>query len=212
MTALDKLIASMRAYLHLPNADNVAFAAAVAVTATAGGDPCWGLLVGAPSGGKTETIRAFGDVADATVDDITGPGLLGWTGGPRRGHPIGLLTCIGDGTRAFATVADLSTLLAQSDKGYRETLYALLRRAYDGDVIREHGQAPRPLRWHGRLMLLAAVTPEIDRYASHTDALGPRWLYWRLPSDVVRPRFSEDLSSGLVHPLRVGLYEQAFGS
>jgi ribosomal protein S18 acetylase RimI-like enzyme len=37
-----------------------------------------------------------------------------------------------------------------------------------------------PLRWSGRLTLLAACTPAIDNYASHADQLGPRWLYYRL--------------------------------
>jgi hypothetical protein len=35
--------------------------------------------------------------------------------------------------------------------------------------------------WSGRLSLLAACTPAIDRYAAHSDSLGTRWLYFRLP-------------------------------
>jgi hypothetical protein len=31
------------------------------------------------------------------------------------------------------------------------------------------------------MTFLAACTPAIDHYSSHADALGPRWLYWRLP-------------------------------
>jgi hypothetical protein len=81
----------------------------------------------------------------------------------------------------FATIGDLSTLLAMSDRGVRDQLYALLRRAFDGSVTREVGNAPEPLHWQGRLTLLAAVTPQVDRYAAHADALGPRWLCLRLP-------------------------------
>jgi hypothetical protein len=77
-------------------------------------------------------------------------------------------------------VADLSTLLSMNDKGSRDMLYSLLRRAYDGHVQRDI-DGPEPLTWSGRLTLLGAVTPTVDNYASHADALGPRWLYLRLP-------------------------------
>jgi hypothetical protein len=77
-------------------------------------------------------------------------------------------------------VGDFSTVLATSDRGGRDQLFALLRRVYDGQVTRDLGNAPVPLRWSGRLTLLAACTPAIDNYASHADQLGPRWLYYRL--------------------------------
>jgi hypothetical protein len=153
---------------------------AVAVTGALDADPLWGLLVGAPSSGKTEAIRALDDVAAAKVDDLTPAGLIGWTGSPTKGKATGLLMQVGE--QAFATISDLSSLLAGSKGGARDDLYALLRRAYDGHVVRSIGSAPKPLVWRGRLTLLAAVTPAIDQYTSHADALGPRWLYIRLPS------------------------------
>ena len=36
-----------------------------------------------------------------------------------------------------------------------------------------------PLRWKGRLTMLACCTSIIDNFAAHTDALGPRWVYYR---------------------------------
>lgn len=120
----------------------------------------WLLLVGAPSGGKTEVLRALDDVAHGHLDEITAAGLLSWTPG-RKPRATGLLSRVGD--RAFATVGDLSTLLAGSDRGQRDMLYALLRRVFDGRVVRELGNAPEPLRWEGRLTLLAAATQEVDR-------------------------------------------------
>ena len=35
--------------------------------------------------------------------------------------------------------------------------------------------------WEGRLTLIAAVTGVVDSYSSHGDALGPRWVYCRIP-------------------------------
>jgi hypothetical protein len=124
-------------------------------------------------------LRCLDDLADEHLDEITAPGLLSWL--PVKGkepRPTGLLAR--NPGRVFATVGDLSTLLASSDRGSRDQLYSLLRRAYDGRVVREVGNAPRALKWNGRLTLLAAVTPTVDNYASHSDALGPRWLYLRL--------------------------------
>jgi hypothetical protein len=175
------VVARARQYLHVPTFDHWVFAQAVAVSASLDGDPLWGLIVGPPSSGKTEAIRALDDVADAHVDDLTASGLLGWVakrGG--KGHTTGLLSRVG--TDAFATIADLSPLLDMSNKGKREDLYSLLRRAYDGRVVREFNGPPVPLVWEGRLTVLGAVTPIIDNFASHSDALGPRWLYFRLPS------------------------------
>lgn len=168
----------MKTYVHLTDHGHVIFALAVAVSSDLDGEPLWGMLVGPPSGGKSEAVKALDDSADEHVDDITGPALLSWMPG-KNAKPTGILTRIP--SRAFVTISDFSTVLATSDRGGRDTLFALLRRAYDGHVVREVGNSPRPLTWTGRLTLLAAVTPAIDNFSSHTDALGPRWLYCRLP-------------------------------
>lgn len=175
---LAEFLAQMKTYVHLTDHGHIVFALAVAVSSDLDGEPLWGMLVGPPSGGKSEAVKALDDSADEHVDDITGPALLSWMPG-KNPKPAGILTRIP--SRAFVTISDFSTVLATSDRGGRDTLFALLRRAYDGHVVREVGNSPRPLTWTGRLTLLAAVTPAIDNFSSHTDALGPRWLYCRLP-------------------------------
>jgi len=186
LAQLSRLLVAFRAYLALEDVGHVLFALAVSVGARLEGDRLWGLLVAPPSSGKTETLRALDEVADEHLDEISAAGLLGWLPGKGGGKMIGLLARRrGD---VFATVADLSTLLAMSDRGGRDQLYALMRRAYDGRVVRELGNAPEPLRWEGSLTLLAAVTPAVDRYASHSDALGPRWLFMRIPTTDDRMR------------------------
>jgi hypothetical protein len=175
---LAEFLTQMKTYVHLTDHGHIVFALAVAVSSDLDGEPLWGMLVGPPSGGKSEAVKALDDSADEHVDDITGPALLSWMPG-KNPKPAGILTRIP--SRAFVTISDFSTVLATSDRGGRDTLFALLRRAYDGHVVREVGNSPRPLTWTGRLTLLAAVTPAIDNFSSHTDALGPRWLYCRLP-------------------------------
>ncbi|MEU6344457.1 helix-turn-helix domain-containing protein [Streptomyces sp. NPDC046977] len=168
----------LKTYVHLTSDRHIKFSLAVSVSSELDGDPLWGMLVGPPSGGKTEAIKCLDGIADEYVDDITGPALLSWMPG-KNPRPTGILTRIP--SRAFVSISDFSTVLATSDRGGRDTLFALLRRAYDGHVVREVGNSPQPLTWTGRLTLLAAVTPAIDNFSSHTDALGPRWLYCRLP-------------------------------
>jgi hypothetical protein len=173
-----ELLDLLATYVHLDDPGHVWFALAVAASATLEGDPLWGMLIGPSSSGKTEAIRALDTLAEP-IDEITAPALLSWTHG-KQPHPTGVLTRIGD--RGLVTVGDFSTVLATSDRGGRDQLFALLRRVYDGQVTRDLGNAPVPLRWSGRLTLLAACTPAIDNYASHADQLGPRWLYYRLTS------------------------------
>jgi hypothetical protein len=171
-----ELLELLATYVHLDDPGHVWFALAVAVSAALDGDPLWGMLIGPSSSGKTEAIRALDTLAEP-IDEITAPALLSWTHG-RKPQPTGVLTRIGE--RGLVTVGDFSTVLATSDRGGRDQLFALLRRVYDGQVTRDLGNAPVPLRWSGRLTLLAACTPAIDNYASHADQLGPRWLYYRL--------------------------------
>jgi hypothetical protein len=172
------LLDVLRSYLYLDAGHyHFLFALAVGVAARASnGEPLWGLIVGPASSGKTEAIRMLDDVADEHPDELTAPGLLSWTTGQQR-RQVGILRRIPD--PGLLTVADFSTVLATSDRGRRDQLFALLRRAYDGRVHRDLGNAPGPLTWQGRLTMLAACTPIIDSYSTHTDALGPRWLYCR---------------------------------
>jgi hypothetical protein len=44
------------------------------------------------------------------------------------------------------------------------------------------------LEWKGRLTVVAAVTNAIDRFSAHADALGPRWMYIRIPDRHIRSR------------------------
>jgi hypothetical protein len=174
--SVNELLELLSGYVQLDDPGHIWFTLAVAVSAALDGDPLWGMLIGPSSSGKTEAVRALDRLAEP-IDELTAPALLSWTQG-KAPRPTGVLTRIGQ--RGLVTVGDFSTVLATSDRGGRDQLFALLRRVYDGQVTRDLGNAPVPLRWRGRLTLLAACTPAIDNYASHNDQLGPRWLYYRL--------------------------------
>ncbi len=170
------LLEAMRAYQHLDDPWVVWFVLACAVSSFLDGDPLWGMPIGPSSGGKTEAIRLVDDIAEHLAD-LTNAGLLTWIPG-KNAHEAGALTRMGQ--RGLITISDFSTVLASSDRGGRDQLFANLRCVYDGELVRTNGSAPGPLVWKGRATLIAGCTPAIDRYASYTDALGPRWLSYRL--------------------------------
>jgi hypothetical protein len=176
---LAQIIDAAREYLDLPDPAPLLVTLAVGATRDLEELPVWLLVVGAASGGKTEAISVLDDVADARLDDVTAAGMLSWKGG-KKPAPVGVLTRVPT-PNALVTFGDLSSLLASSDRGGRDQTFALLRKTYDGHVVRDLGNAPEPLKWEGRLTVVGAVTDAIDNYAAHADALGPRWVYLRLP-------------------------------
>ena len=180
---LGDMLTGLRQWQHLPDPTHVVVSLAVAATHRADGEPCWLLMVAPPSSGKTEAVRLLDDAADARLDEVTAAGLLGWSKG-KDVHPTGVLTRVS--ARALVTFGDLSSLLATSDRGGRDQVFGLLRPAYDGHVTRDVHPPGRTgtterLEWSGRLTVVACVTQAIDRYSAHADALGPRWVYVRLP-------------------------------
>lgn len=177
---LGDLMAELRSFMDFKSEDYVLFALAVAVSAKLDGDALWGMLVGASSGGKTEIVLALNDLADEHPDELTPASLLSWMPGKGKkpGRVVGMLTRLPE--KSFVTLGDFSTVLASSDRGMRDQLFALLRRVADGKASRNLGQIEQPLTWEGRLTALGACTAVIDNYSAHANSLGPRWLYYRL--------------------------------
>ena len=180
--ALAHVLYRIGMYLALDDADALLVAIATAVSVNdAGGEPLWLLLVGPSSGSKTETIRTQANLADRQLSDITLAGLL--SARPNR-PSTGVLADLGNGCNAYVTVSDLSSLLNRGGSGggisgqQQSGVFEALRDIYDGAYTRTMDRVSPS--WHGRVTLLAAVTPAIDQMRAHADALGPRWVYFRL--------------------------------
>jgi hypothetical protein len=179
---LDKFHAALSAYIFVEDfvPYDVTLACAVGAHDT-DSDPLWVMLVGPASGGKTEAVNLCDSFADERKDELTSQAaLLGWLPpkGKRPGKKTGLLTRIP--SPAFVTIKDFAPLLDSSNKGTRDQLYSAFRGMYDGRYDREIGGVEESVTWEGRVTLLVAVTNAIDHFASHSDALGPRWVYCRL--------------------------------
>jgi predicted transcriptional regulator len=188
---LGELLTQLRTWLDLPDpGPTIASCAAAATVPLDGEEAAWLLNVAAPSAGKTEAVNLLDGVTNGRLNEITSAGLLGWSRG-REPHPVGVLARIPG--NALVTFGDLSSLLATSDRGGRDQVFGLLRRAYDGHVTRDitpPGGTNKggSLEWTGRLTVVAAVTNAIDRFAAHADALGPRWLYVRAAERALKSR------------------------
>jgi hypothetical protein len=193
-SGLAQLLSQLGSWLDLPDpGPTIVSCAAAAAVPLDGEEAAWLLNVAPPSAGKTEAVNLLDRVTNGRLNEITSAGLLGWSRG-KNPHPVGILARIPG--NALVTFGDLSSLLATSDRGGRDQVFGLLRRAYDGHVTRDvtpSGGASKgagSLEWSGRLTVVAAVTNAIDRYTAHADALGPRWLYVRAEDRPLQSRRS----------------------
>ena len=146
------------------------------------GDPCWVMLVGSSSGGKTESMNALRSLGGVyPVSTVTPPGLLSGTSAKNRAKDAtgGLLSEIG--ASGFVVVKDFTSILSQGREVQKATL-AALREIYDGRWDRKVGvDGGRTLSWQGRLSLIAGCTTAIDDHSNAMSTMGERFIFYRLP-------------------------------
>ena len=116
------LLRSVGAYFHIDDPGVFAFALAVSVSTFLDGDPLWGMIVGAASGGKTEVLRILELIAARAVDTLTAAALLHWHKLKPGSAPTrrGILVDIGE--RGLVTIGDFSTVLQGSPHGREENV------------------------------------------------------------------------------------------
>jgi hypothetical protein len=170
---------TVASYHFLDDPSSLCFALAVGASNHHQGPPLWGMIIGPSSGGKTTALDLVENAAKERLDEVTVPGLLNLHQPNKKvpGVPRGLLTRIGD--RGLVVISDFSTILSGRERG-SDGLFSALRRIFDGRYQRDHGLLDEPLVWDGRVTFLAACTSSIDNYSSHSDSLGPRWVFYRL--------------------------------
>ena len=179
---LTDAIATFAAWLHLDDHAPVLIVAAAIVANLAPGDPVWVLIVGPPSGGKTEILSSCAPlpyiVKAATVSEAA---LLSGTSHKDRAKDAtgGLLRQIGD----FGVILckDFTSVLSQNRDTARQAM-AALREVFDGSWDRPiGGDGGRVLSWAGKCGLVGGVTPSYDRYGTIVNALGDRFVLLRMP-------------------------------
>jgi hypothetical protein len=143
------------------------------------GDPVWVMVVGPPSGGKTESINAIASLPYVRLGaTLTEAALL--SGTPKKqkaaGSKGGLLREIGD--FSMLTLKDFTSILAMN-RDQRGQLLAALREIFDGSWTRNVGtDGGRTLTWSGKLGLIAGCTAAIDRHHGVMSVMGERFLLY----------------------------------
>jgi hypothetical protein len=181
---LDDALNVFGKWLHLNNdTAPVIVTAATAVANLVTGDPVWMLLVGPPSGGKTEILSSLmGLPYIVPAATITEAALLSGTATHERTKDAtgGLLRQIGE--FGILLTKDFTSVLSQNTDVAKKAV-AALREIYDGRWDRPVGvDGAKVLHWHGKCGFIGGVTPSYDRYSMIVNTLGDRYMLLRLPT------------------------------
>ncbi|HSS23988.1 MAG TPA: DUF3854 domain-containing protein [Mycobacterium sp.] len=180
--SLDDALAVFGRWLHIDDSAPVIVTAATVVANLTEGDPVWTLLVGPPSGGKTEILSSLlGLPYIVPTATITEAALL--SGSPQRERTKdatgGLMRQIGD--FGILLAKDFTSVLSQNYDTAKRAMSAL-REIYDGRWDRPVGtDGAKVLHWHGKCGFVGGVTPSYDRYYSIVNTLGDRYALLRMP-------------------------------
>jgi hypothetical protein len=155
------------------------------------GDPVWLFIVAPPGAGKT-TIAAMGLTelpAVHLISDFTENTLLSGFFGHREAGLLERLGTTVQSGNSFTTegdaifvAKDFTTVLSMRRES-RAKILSQLREVHDGLFRRDFGTGESKI-WKGRVAIIAAVTPVIDRFYSVFSVLGERFLHvrWHRPA------------------------------
>ncbi|MCH7802438.1 MAG: hypothetical protein IH937_00020 [Acidobacteria bacterium] len=155
------------------------------------GDPAWLFVVAPPGTGKTTTsiMAACGLPEVVSLGDVTENTFL--SGFFRHKEP-GVLEKLGKTTEegntfitkgnALFLLKDFTTVLSMR-REKRKGILSQLREIHDGEFKRTFGTGETKI-WQGRVTIIAAVTPILDRHYSIFTTLGERFLQvrWHRPN------------------------------
>ena len=181
-SALAELEQQVNDYLLLEDPDAVVVILGVVAAQKLSGDTPWLMIIGPPSGAKTELIalpRRVPEVFELSelTDKTLASGYDPDEKKPRVVHenPPSLLDRLNNHILVFK---DFTTIL-EMPREKRQAVLAQLREIYDGSYVKVWGTG-KELRWEGRLGFIAGVTPAIDKHHRVMAILGPRFLQLRL--------------------------------
>jgi hypothetical protein len=168
-------------WLYLPDEGSVYVPLGAVAANRMEGDPVWLMIVGPPSGGKTESIIAIATLPDVRLGaTLTEAALLSGTPKKQSVGKGGLLREIG--TFGILVLKDFTSILSMN-RDQRGQLLAALREIFDGSWTRHVGaDGGRTLEWSGKLGLIAGCTAAIDSHHAVMSVMGERFLLYRLPT------------------------------
>lgn len=147
-------------------------------------EPLWLMLVAPPSSGKTALLSSLYDLPKVhVVGDISKGALLSGASAKERSKDStgGLLPEIGE--FGFIVFKDFTSIISKNREACSELLGAL-RETADGYYSRHFGiDGGTHKKWSGKLGLIAAVTPAIQKYRSVMSSMGDRFIFSRFYAD-----------------------------
>jgi len=181
VSPIENLIVQYRNVMHLPDPGPLY----VLMGAVAGnmieGAPCWLMMVGAPSCGKSELLNSLLAVPHMVeAADISGEAafLSGCAAKDISKNATGGLLCeIGDAGGLI--INDLTSILSKHDEKI-SAIMAVFRETYGGRWTRHLGsEGGRTLNWTGRLAVFAGCTNVVDQRHETASGMGERWIFYR---------------------------------
>lgn len=152
--------------------------------------PIWMFLLGPPSMGKSEFCIGplTNQPQSIPVSTITESSFIS-AYDPKCGILPNLKGKPKNGVLLFS---DFSNFLSLSGE-VRAKLQAQMREIYDGRYQKHAGNLQDALTWEGKVTILAACTPELERYWGLENSLGDRFLQIKLkqPDPELVYQFSE---------------------
>jgi hypothetical protein len=176
--------AVLRKHVHNPDIDAVKIAYGAIAAHDLSGQPVWVMIVGPPGSGKTMSIEPLqGNIPNFyEIDQLTPKTFIsGQIKDPNDTSdvPAGLLHRIGPS--GVIAIPDFSTVLSMPTD-QRASIFSDFRRIFDGRLRKEFGTRDLQGReWQGRITLLVATTPDVDRYYSMFQSMGERFIMIRIP-------------------------------
>lgn len=147
------------------------------------GDPVWLLIVSGPGNAKTETVQSCTGVGAVVTSAISSEAaLLSATPNRERAADAtgGLLRKLG--ARGVLVIKDVTSILSMN-RDIRAKVLAALREVYDGHWVREVGtDGGKSIDWHGRLVVIGAVTTAWDTHHGVISTMGDRFGLVRVDS------------------------------
>jgi len=137
--------------------------------------PTWYRIIGPPGSGKTAHLSLL-DEHELTylIDEFTPKSFI--SGFRGSGEDVSKLPQM---TGKVLIISDESTLLEQR-KEDRDAVQSILRRVYDGKLSKAFGNIKEKVEFSVYFNMLAAATPQIDRYFTYNQSLGERYINFRL--------------------------------
>lgn len=176
---LAELKAELSKYQYLEDTGVIDVAlASVIATRLELGEPVWMIIIGPSSGGKSQILRPLAMTDEKfihRIDDLTENTFL--SGFNSKDGEISLLNRIGP--LGMIVISDLSVIFSKAPEA-RAAILSQLRMIYDGEMTKYSGTKKEPVRWKGKLGILAGATPSV--YATFEEAaqLGERFIYYRM--------------------------------